>query len=51
MARRGRKCGPMNGFKKAASTMQRKATNSAIVATHEFLWGEKPTRKKPKTEK
>lgn len=35
-------------FKTIAGNYKRKATNAAISATHEFLFGEKPKRGRPK---
>lgn len=48
MARRGRKCGPLGGLKRAASNYQRKATIGKTTAVYELMWGEKPKRGRPK---
>lgn len=37
-----------NALKTIAGNYQRKATNTAITATHELLFGEKPKRGRPK---
>lgn len=48
MVRKGRKCDPMGGLKRAASNAQRKATIGKTTAVYMALWGEKPQRGRPK---
>lgn len=48
MARRGRKCGPMDSLKRLGSTYQRKATMEATKGMYTLLFGEKPSRSKKK---
>lgn len=41
---RGRKCGSMNGLKRTASSLQKKATNGKTEMVYILMWGQSPKK-------